>query len=67
MYQLSVYRMVDRIAAWYVEDDQLDDCDLTLKDIQKCKESFVMVLQGMLHSRVEYPDVEGQEDDETGS
>lgn len=61
----KIARMVDRIAAWYVEDDQLDNCNLTLKDIRKCKESFVMVLQGMLHSRVEYPTVDGQEDDET--
>jgi len=52
----KVSKMVDRIASWYVEDHQLDECDLTLRDIQKCKETFVLVLQGMLHSRIEYPE-----------
>ena len=52
----KVSKMVDRIASWYVEDGQLDECNLTLRDIQKCKECFVFVLQGMLHSRIEYPE-----------
>ncbi|MBN1592060.1 MAG: HDIG domain-containing protein [Candidatus Coatesbacteria bacterium] len=52
----KISKMVDRIASFYVEDGQLDDCNLTLRDIQKCKESFVLVLQGMLHSRIEYPE-----------
>jgi len=57
----KIAKMVDKIAAWYVEDHQLDDCDLTLKDIAACKKSFVVVLQGMFHSRVEYPEEEGSE------
>jgi len=52
----KVSKMVDRIASWYVEDHQLDECDLTLRDVQKCKDTFVLVLQGMLHSRIEYPE-----------
>ncbi len=52
----KVSKMVDRIASWYVEDHQLDECDLTLREVQKCKDTFVLVLQGMLHSRIEYPE-----------
>ena len=52
----KVSKMVDRITSWYVEDSQLDECDLTLRDIVKCKESFAQILQGMLHSRIEYPE-----------
>ncbi len=37
-------------------DRQLDECNLTLKDINKIAESFVRVLTGTYHSRVEYPD-----------
>ncbi|WP_408954864.1 HD family phosphohydrolase [Natroniella sp. ANB-PHB2] len=35
---------------------QLDECDLTLKDLDKVANSFVNILQGIFHSRVEYPD-----------
>ncbi len=37
-------------------DRQLDECNLTLKDMSKLAESFVRVLTGTYHSRVEYPD-----------
>jgi len=36
-------------------DRQLDVCDLSLMDINKIAESFVRVLTGIYHSRVEYP------------
>jgi putative nucleotidyltransferase with HDIG domain len=36
-------------------DSQLDECDLTLQDITVIRDSFVMILAGFLHSRVEYP------------
>jgi len=35
---------------------QLDECDLTLKDLHRIADSFVRVLSGFLHSRVEYPE-----------
>ncbi len=37
-------------------DEQLDECDLTLKDLHKISESFSKLLAGIYHSRVEYPD-----------
>jgi putative nucleotidyltransferase with HDIG domain len=37
-------------------DSQLDECELTLKDMHKIAESFVRILTGIFHSRVEYPD-----------
>ena len=37
---------------------QLDDCDLTLKELNKIKEVFSRILTGMFHNRVEYPDEE---------
>ncbi len=39
-----------------VEHKQLDNCDLTFRDISKIKEAFVQILAGYYHSRIEYPD-----------
>ena len=36
-------------------DDQLDECDLTLRDLKKVEEVFVRTLSGVLHGRIEYP------------
>lgn len=36
-------------------DGQLDECNLTLKDINKIAASFLRVLLGIFHTRVEYP------------
>ena len=37
-------------------DGQLDECDLTLKDIEKISETFGRVLSAMHHGRVKYPE-----------
>ena len=37
-------------------DYQLDECELTLKDLNKIGQSFTHYLTGILHSRVQYPD-----------
>lgn len=39
-----------------VEHNQLDNCELTYKDITKIKNAFVQILAGYYHSRIEYPD-----------
>lgn len=36
-------------------DGQLDECDLTLKDLNKIAESFTRILTGIYHHRPEYP------------
>ncbi|MBL7070587.1 MAG: HDIG domain-containing protein [Candidatus Omnitrophica bacterium] len=36
-------------------DNQLDECELTLKDLNKIATAFVRVLTGIFHTRVEYP------------
>ncbi|MGD2149780.1 MAG: HDIG domain-containing protein [Desulfobacterales bacterium] len=37
-------------------DGQLDDCELTLKDLHKIAKSFHNILSGMYHHRIEYPE-----------
>jgi len=34
---------------------QLDGCDLTLRDLNDITEGFMPILQGIFHSRIEYP------------
>jgi len=38
-----------------LKDNQLDECDLTLKDTAKIIEAFVRVLSGAVHTRGRYP------------
>jgi len=38
-----------------IECNQLDNSDLTLRDINVIKKSFVSILAGYYHSRIEYP------------
>ena len=48
--------MVERIVAEKVADGQLDDCDLTLRDVQRVKEAFRELLAGVYHERIPYPE-----------
>jgi putative nucleotidyltransferase with HDIG domain len=47
--------LVDRIINHIFLDGQLDECELTLKDIQEVKKRFSYVLTGIFHKRVDYP------------
>lgn len=38
-----------------IEDGQLDECDLTFKDLKGISNAFLHVLSAMMHSRIEYP------------
>ena len=48
-------------------DGQLDECDLTLKDLHKIAESFVRVLTGIFHTRLEYPEVKPKKERQNAS
>lgn len=38
------------------EEGQLDECDLTLRDLKKIVDAFVLVLYGVFQHRIEYPE-----------
>ncbi|NUP98553.1 MAG: HDIG domain-containing protein [Armatimonadetes bacterium] len=38
-----------------LEDGQLDECDLTLRDLNTAAKAFAEFLRGMYHERIEYP------------
>ncbi len=48
--------LVQKIINAIYEDGQLDECELTLKDLHLIAENFVRILNGFFHSRIEYPD-----------
>lgn len=47
--------MVNSIIKDRLEEGELDNCDLTLKEINKIKKSFMKALSGIYHERIEYP------------
>lgn len=53
--------MVRRIIKERLNDGQLDECDLTFRDLNIIAESFSKVLTGVYHSRIEYPETLARE------
>jgi putative nucleotidyltransferase with HDIG domain len=51
----KIRAMVDDLVNAKINDGQLDDCPLTLRDLAIVKESFTGTLRSMLHSRIDYP------------
>jgi len=50
--QGTVQRIINKVFA----DGQLDECEITLKDLHAIAKSFNMTLSGIFHYRIEYPD-----------
>jgi putative nucleotidyltransferase with HDIG domain len=51
----AIRAMVSRIIHERQTDGQFDECDLTLRDLDRIREAFVAQLLGMYHRRIEYP------------
>jgi membrane-associated HD superfamily phosphohydrolase len=47
--------MIDRIVDPIVADGQFDECDITISDIRRVKDSLFKIIAGSLHHRIEYP------------
>jgi membrane-associated HD superfamily phosphohydrolase len=47
--------LVRRAIKLRVEQGQLDDSDLTLRELELIRQSFVDTLKGLFHTRIEYP------------
>lgn len=54
--QDQVEQGVRKIIKDKLNDSQLDNCDLTLKDLEMISRAFVKVLAGIFHDRIEYPE-----------
>jgi len=53
----SLQGLVDKVVNDKFLDNQLDECELTVYDLHKIKESFVLNLMAIFHTRVEYPEM----------
>ena len=51
----NVRFIVTKIVDTIVADDQLDECDLTLRELSQIRESMIKSLVAIYHSRVDYP------------
>ena len=51
----AIRAMVTRIIEERIADGQFDECDLTLRDLERIREAFVAQLLGMYHTRIAYP------------
>jgi putative nucleotidyltransferase with HDIG domain len=47
--------LVQRITNSIFLDGQLEECELTLKDLQRIEESFSRILTAIFHQRIDYP------------
>lgn len=51
----QVEAVVDRIVKSKLDDGQLDESGLSIKNLREIKNAFLSVLRGLLHKRLEYP------------
>ncbi len=52
----KIQGLVHRIINKVFTDGQLDECELTLKDLHQIAQQFNKILTGIYHRRIEYPD-----------
>lgn len=53
----EIEAQVRRIIRSRIDDGQLDECPLTLQDLEVIAQTFVKVLSGVHHARIEYPNM----------
>ena len=54
----GIDQFIERLIRGKLEDGQLSDCELSLRDIDLICNAFSGILKGVYHERIEYPKVE---------
>ncbi len=52
--------LIEELVDERFQEGELDESPLTLRDLEHIKESFLQILAGIFHARVEYPERERQ-------
>ncbi len=52
----TLRKMVKETIEYYVKEQQLDNVNLTLRDLKLIEDSFVYTLSNVSHKRIQYPD-----------
>ncbi|MFQ3547511.1 MAG: HDIG domain-containing metalloprotein [Termitinemataceae bacterium] len=55
---VKIERFVNELLMGKLEQGQLQEADITFRDLEKIKNAFVRVLAGHYHSRIEYPKIQ---------
>jgi putative nucleotidyltransferase with HDIG domain len=63
----KIEQLVDEIVRNRINDGQLDECDLTLRELDEIKRSFVSTLRSIMHTRIVYPKDDSGDDKDKGS
>ena len=50
-------KLIRKLIRGKMDDGQLNDAPITLKDVERATRAFVTVLGGVFHQRIEYPDL----------
>lgn len=50
----QIEERIDKIIKQRVDDGQFDNCPITFKDIRMIRDTFVRVIRGIQHNRIEY-------------
>ncbi len=54
----SLSEMIDKLISQKIAENQLSSADITMKEVEIVKKSFLNVLSGIFHERIEYPEVD---------
>ncbi|KIL53435.1 NADH:ubiquinone reductase (H+-translocating) [Jeotgalibacillus alimentarius] len=57
----KIKKLVDSIIKDRLQDGQFNECDITLKQLETLKKVFCETLNGIFHSRIEYPEFKKEE------
>ena len=59
----TIEELIEKIIQGKLKDGQLDECNITLKDLDIIKKTFLKVILSIFHERIEYPDMDIKEGD----
>ncbi|MFB1080628.1 HD family phosphohydrolase [Jeotgalibacillus sp. JSM ZJ347] len=57
----KIKKLVESIVQDRLQDGQFNECDITIKQLETIKKVFCETLNGIFHSRIEYPDFKSEE------
>lgn len=63
----EIERIVRKITNDRLVSGELDDCALTLRDLDKIRSAFIEVLQGVFHPRIQYPEKDSVTQPQSGA
>ena len=56
----NIEELVKKIIEGKLNEEQLQSCDLTFKDLETIRKTFVNTLMGIFHERIEYPEINSE-------